>query len=459
VNAPVDYAWSDRAKWIQWVYWKDTPSVYGPVWLWLAGGIAKAAQALGNDIVTHLLGHKLLASAAHLCNIALVWRVAGLTLQKYGVPFGGKLRAATADPAHLTTMQVAATVTYAWNPLAIIEFGANGHNDVLMLTFMLAALWLHLKGKWPLAIAALAGAVLIKLIAIVLVPGYLWLLLWQGRTERAAWDRESWRKSAERVVQAVVIFAGVVVLAYLPFWEGPQILKSLAGGPPATRMVNSLADVLKNIGAEGLSAFAHAHHWHPYLFWEPDAIASRVDWPLRWGPLMIATAWAVLRTWGARTFPEMVRAWGWVLLVYLTVASVWYWPWYASWLLVPVALLGTGRLMRASLILTGSSMALYAIFPVVSAPFSELPRWSGLVIMAPPLAYLLGSWIRDRIAHRRATPAPQGSLLPTHGSSLVPAAVPVPLRPEPVLAALQETAPPQGQHYPTDVLQDNRELF
>ncbi|HEY0071879.1 MAG TPA: hypothetical protein VGE04_18110 [Chloroflexia bacterium] len=459
VYAPADYAWSDRAKWIQWVYWKDTPSVYGPVWLWIAGGVAKAAQALGNDIVTHLLGHKLVASAAHLCNIALVWRVAGLTLQKYGIPFGGKLRAAVTDPGHQATMQVAATLTYAWNPLAVIEFGANGHNDVLMLTFMLAALWLHLKGKWPLAIAALAGAVLIKMIAIVLVPGYLWLLLWQGRTERAAWDRESWRKGAVRAVQAIVIFAGVVVLAYLPFWEGPQVLKSLAGGPPATRMVNSLSDVLKNMGAEGLSAFAHAQHWHPFLFWEPDAIASRVDWPLRWGPLMIATAWAVLRTWGARTFPQMVRAWGWLLLVYLTVASVWYWPWYASWLLVPVALLGTGRLMRASLMLTGSSMALYAIFPVVSAPFSELPRWGGLVIMAPPLVYLLGGWISDRFARRSATPVPQGSLRPNHGSTLVQAAVPVPLRPEPVLAALQETAPQLGQPYPLDVAQDKRELF
>ncbi|MEA2576363.1 MAG: alpha,6-mannosyltransferase [Chloroflexia bacterium] len=458
VNVPAEYAWSDRAKWIQWVYWKDTPSVYGPVWLWIAGGVAKVAQAIDGDIVTNLLGHKLVASLAHLVNIALLWRVVGLALRKYGMAFGKRASAATGLDA-LTTLQVAATVTYAWNPLALLEFGANGHNDVLMLTFMLAALWLHLKGKWPLAIAALAGAALIKLIAIVLVPGYLWLLFWQGRTEIPAEEQEPWHKGIMRVAQAALIFSGLIVLAYIPFWAGPEILKSLSGGPPSTRMVNSLSDIFKYHGADLLSAIAHAQHWHPYLFWEPGAIADRLDWPLRWGPLMISGAWAVLRTWGARTFPEMVKAWGWVLLIYLTVGSVWYWPWYASWLLVPVALLGPGRLMWASLILSGSSMLLYAMFPIMAAPYEELPKWSGLVIMAPPMAYLLAGWARDRLRQRRQLPVPRNSPLGGHSSSLVPAAVPVPLRPEPLLTALSDSAHTQEHYQPTDFAHQDHELF
>lgn len=459
VNAPADYAWSDRAKWIQWVYWKETPSVYGPVWVWVAGGIARVAQALDGDLVTHLLGHKLVAGVAHLCNVVLVWRVAGLALRKYGIPFARKLSSTTSNPDHIGAMQVAATVTYAWNPLALIEFGANGHNDVLMLTFVLCALWLHLKGWWPLAVSALAAAVLVKMIAVVLVPGYLWLLLWQGRTERLPWDRESWRSGIFRMTQAACLFAGLVVLAYLPFWEGPGVLRSITGGPPATRTVNSLADILKFQGAEWVSAFAHAQPWYPYRFWEPAAIAARLDWPLRWGPLMIAAAWAILRTWGARTFPEMLRAWGWVLLVYLTVASVWYWPWYASWLLVPLALLGTGRLMRASLILTASSMAMYGMFPVMAPPFDNFPRWTGLVIMGPPLLYLLGAWLRDRVAKRERAPVPQGTLLPSHGSGLTQAAVPVPLRPEPVFAAFSEGGTAQVQHFAADPAREGRELF
>ncbi len=459
VSAPADYAWSDRAKWIQWLYWKETPSVYGPVWLWVAAGVAKVAQVLDNDIVTHLLGHKAVASAAHLCNVVLLWHVAGLAFRKYGASLGEALRYPLPDGERLASLRVAATVTYAWSPLAVIEFGANGHNDVLMLTCILCALWLHLKGKWPLAVVALAAAVLVKLVAVALVPGYLWLLLWEGRTESPAWDRESWRSSAVRVAQAALIFSVLIILAYIPFWESSQALKAIAGGPPSTRTANSLADVLKNRGAEWLSVFAHEQPWYPYRFWEPTAIASRLDWPLRWGPMLIAASWAVVRTWGARSFRGMLNAWGWVLLVYLTVASVWYWPWYASWLLVPVALLGPGRLMKASLALTGSSLLLYAFFPIAAPPFAELPKWAGLIIMSPPLLYLLGAWTGDRISERRAGQVPGVPPLPSNATGWLPAAVPVPLRPEPLLAASPDVSSAQSQHYMPDARHEELELF
>lgn len=443
VNAPADYAWSDRARWIQWVYWKETPSVYGPVWLWFAAGIAKVAQAIDNDLVTYLLGHKLLASMGHLLNIGLVWKVAGLALRKYPALLGDSQSGHAGLTNRAGAVTIAATATYAWNPLALIEFGANGHNDVLLITFVLAAIWLHLRGWWRLAVLSLAAAVLVKLIAVVLVPGYLWLLFWQGRTERQAWDREPWTAGLGRTLQAALIFSAALVAAYWPFWTGPEILQTLAGGPPATRMVNSLADVLRNKGAEWLSDFARSQHWHPYSFWKASEIAARLDWPLRWGPVMIVVAWAALRTWGARTFPEMVRAWGWVLLIYLVVGSVWYWPWYASWLLVPAVLAGSPRLLKATMVLSAGSMLLYGIFPILAPPFEELPRFSGLVIMGPPLAYLLGVWLFDVIARRRArlAPEPAPAQVPAQTTAvLTTAAVRVPLRPEPLYGSSTDAA-------------------
>src|SRR4051812_7230681 len=32
-HVPRDFAWHDPGNWLQWVYWKETPSVYGPVWV------------------------------------------------------------------------------------------------------------------------------------------------------------------------------------------------------------------------------------------------------------------------------------------------------------------------------------------------------------------------------------------------------------------------------------------
>ena len=60
-HVPADYAWHDTGNWLQWVFWKETPSAYGPVWVLLAGIVAQIAQAFGGDITFHILGNKLLA--------------------------------------------------------------------------------------------------------------------------------------------------------------------------------------------------------------------------------------------------------------------------------------------------------------------------------------------------------------------------------------------------------------
>ncbi|HET9493148.1 MAG TPA: hypothetical protein VFR15_02850, partial [Chloroflexia bacterium] len=143
LHAPGEYAARDVGGWLESVYWKDVPSVYGPVWVWLAGGIAVAAEWLGGGIGTHLVGHRLLAAAAHLANGAMIWRVAGLLLERYGDRYQ---RYAPMSHQRRRSTQLAATMAYAWSPLALIEFGANGHNDVLIVTGLLACLWLHLMG-------------------------------------------------------------------------------------------------------------------------------------------------------------------------------------------------------------------------------------------------------------------------------------------------------------------------
>ncbi|MFL5733390.1 MAG: hypothetical protein ACJ78Q_09320 [Chloroflexia bacterium] len=439
-HVPADYTFYDKGGWLQWVFWKETPSVYGPAWLLVAGAIAQISNAMGGDIVNQILGHKLVAALAHLTNVALIWQISGMLIERYWRrPDLQALKLAEGD--WKAGMRLAVTLAYAWNPLMVIEMGANGHNDVLMLTGVLLALWLHLTGRWRLAVAALAVAGLIKAAVIVFLPGYLWLLCWEAAREGAVGSKQSAvgnRKLVRaahdllpafwRLAQAVAILGGIGLLFYIPFWEGPATLKPLISGPAQEYFVNSLADVLRWRVPEVIGDLAKMLGLQPQDFWSADAVGSRLEGPIRWGFTAITGAVALTQTWRARTFPGMLVAWGWTLFAYLTVGAVWFWPWYVSWLVIVAVLLGPGRLLSATQILCASSMALYGLYWQGGDEFvRDLMAWRPLVIMVPPLAYVIAAglkaWRRSSVAPRIAASAP---------SPAVPVAVRVSLSPAPL---------------------------
>ncbi|HZI73883.1 MAG TPA: hypothetical protein VFD73_07605, partial [Gemmatimonadales bacterium] len=317
-HVPADYTFYDSGGWLQWVFWKETPSVYGPAWVLLAGAIAQISNALGGDIVNHILGHKVVAALSHLANVALIWKISGIVIGKYWRrPDLHALKLAEAD--WQAGMRLAVTLAYAWNPLMVIEMGANGHNDVLMLTGVLLAVWLHLTGRWRLAVLTLAVAGLIKAAVVVFLPGYLWLLFWEAAAskESAEGSRQEARRargllpSFARLAQAAAIFAGTWVLFYIPFWEGPATLKPLVSGPAQEYFVNSLGETLRWKVPQVIADLAKALNGRPADFWSMDAIGARLEWPARWGATAITGAVALTQTWRARTLPAMLVGWGW----------------------------------------------------------------------------------------------------------------------------------------------------
>ena len=412
-HVPADYAWKDVGNWLQWTYWKETASVYGPVWAMIAGFIAAVAQSLGGDITNHIMGHKLAASLAHLANIVLIWKVAGLVIERYWdrpkkLPSGVKVEDWRAGA------QIAATLIYAWNPLTMLEFGANGHNDVLMLTGVLAAILLYLKGKWRWAMVAFGAAAMVKFIAMIFVPGFLWLIFWEAAPGGMfqSLPRRIWR-----LAQAGTILGATLILAYIPFWDGPQTVKALVSGPPFELYVNSLGWLARYKIPEAVHNVALLFSSNPGDFWSTDAVGRRLDWPVRYGADMIMLAVAFIQTWRARTFPRMVVAWSWVLFVYVTLASVWFWPWYVSWLLVPVALVGPGRLLNATLILSGTTMLLYGTYWRSNPVVAEVETWKPLLFFVPPLAYLgIAAW-RDATLMQRIRDLIPVPLLPAAGET------------------------------------------
>ncbi|HUS17122.1 MAG TPA: hypothetical protein VM536_19155 [Chloroflexia bacterium] len=383
-HTPNNFAYQDTYGWLQWVYWKDQPTVYGPVWVGIAGLLARLAQALDGDIVTYLLTHRVLAAVLHLANTALVWSLAG------------KLGPRTAGA------RLAATVFYGWCPLVVWEFAGSAHNDVMMIFFILAGLWCHQRGTgspgrnlwWQAAIGALVLAGLVKAIAFVLIPAYL-LLVWRDVRGAHPW----WQRAAV-AAQVGGITVGLGALLYWPYWQGLATLRALLIAPGNERSINSLGDVLRFRTPEIL-------YWLGNIFapgqmgpWAIGVIGDSMEGWLR--PLLTAVAGALVLalTWQARDTRTLVRGWGWLLVAYLLIGAMWFWPWYVTWFLPMAALLGPGRLRNAGVLYAIGGLALYALAPTLAAPLDGLEGYVPLICFGPVAAYLLRAVWQDQRAKR-----------------------------------------------------------
>ncbi len=136
------------------------PSWYGPLWNSISAGVAGLG---GRQVGLTVLLFRLTAIGAAL-------GCAGLIL--------ASLRRMAPERA------TQGLVFFLWNPLLVIETGLSGHNDAVMLLFVLLAVWLHLRGFKAGAIVALLLSALVKFITGMLLPLYVLLVFRQSETWR-----------------------------------------------------------------------------------------------------------------------------------------------------------------------------------------------------------------------------------------------------------------------------------
>ncbi len=258
---------------------------YGPLWV----QIETAVLRLTRDVPTATLLLKGLVIAASLGSAALIWVILG--------------RVRPAD-------QLLGTLIYLWNPVIIVEFAAEGHNDALMILCALAALLLTVGARPALSLAMLALGVLAKFVPLILLPAQL-AFFWHTRHTR----RERARL-APPLLLGLLVSLGLAALLYGPLWAGAATFNGLrAQGEPhgAASTVGALFLVLTH---------------------SPLHAAAR---PLTLGLLDgIFGVFVLLVSWRVRDAGGLLSASACIAAVYLLVALPVYWPWYAT---LPIALL------------------------------------------------------------------------------------------------------------------------
>jgi alpha-1,6-mannosyltransferase len=163
---------------------RDFRAVYGPLVEWIESVTYRCVSRFETRPYAQAFWFKVPSALFDLGVMAALW----LLLKARGLP-----------PERI--------LIYAWSPLPLMEFWGTGHNDSIVLFFLVLALAAAARNRWVWAFAALAAAIASKIWPVFLVPLFL--------------GAAGWRRWREFLVAVPIV--AMLSLPYLPrtiHWSG-----------------------------------------------------------------------------------------------------------------------------------------------------------------------------------------------------------------------------------------------
>lgn len=347
----------------------DEPAAYGPLWYWTLG----PPVFLGGDDFPRSL---LLLKGWMVGWIALAALLGALISRRLAN------RAASGEGRELLV-----AVAIGWNPYVLWRVAGNGHNDIVMMTFALLAVWFVVSessrsgsdgGRWRWVLPALLASVLVKYVSLLLVPVFVVFLLRRPRAEL----RRLMPDLAIGSVAALVL----LLVAFAPMWEGLSVFDQVR--EQSDRVITSTPDLVSMFVGEQFDVSLD----------EADEIGLLV------GAVAFALV-AVLILWRQRPGPEaLIATAATLMLAYALLGIGWFRPWYFLWV-VTLAPLLPGRWWLALAVTTSVAGLVpdiaekYAVFVGALRPLTEVHSALPAILMqfVPPAAVWLAAlyWTRS----------------------------------------------------------------
>ena len=166
--------------------WSDDTSPYGPLW----NVVAAPATAFDSDnIQTAVLLFKGIMALASIALGTLIYSIGRRIQPRYAL---------------------SAALAWLWSPIVLWEGVAGGHNDVILMVLIGAAIWCwyHRHDGW--IIPLLGAAALLKVVAVMLIPAAIVAII-----ARAGWSQ----KLLVSAFQTIVLSMAVLWIAFVPFYD------------------------------------------------------------------------------------------------------------------------------------------------------------------------------------------------------------------------------------------------
>ena len=384
--------------------WKNTIAAYGPVWM----GVCVLMSLIGKGSpLAYIVLFRAFALIVHLVNALLVMAI---------------LRALGSS----RRIVVLGTLLYVWNPLLLLEAGLSGHNDLLMITFMLLGILLCVRAEQrgfahardyvpPIVIFALA--VLVKYSALPLVFFYLVLLVRKSvSNNQSERTNQQWRAALGKGIIAAVADGVVVAVLYGPFFIGHSlsaIVASFTSLPSSTLAAHSILNIILDQVILHGGITGQDPSTSPVAFISSHEVWNNLNTLVLLVTLVIGSMW-LWRKPDTRTiiFATLLT------LSALLIVTPWLFPWYVTWLV------GLAAVALPQVVSTQSSpferalLAFALVFSFTSRfiyfyiGFSPLWLWnmiSVILALLPPLCVFFFIVMRKKTVQIQQTTPEQRS--------------------------------------------------
>src|SRR6266700_52135 len=305
--------------------WKNATSAYGPLWLLVC---SFWTLLIGTSPLAYVLAFRLFALVAHLVN---VWLIATI------------LKKMEYQPRTVAL----GTLLYAWNPLALMESSMGGHNDVLMITFILLGILLCLRAEhngfkhlldYLLPVIVFTLAVLIKF-TVAPLNAFVLVLLVRHTLYKEASDKllnapkgwVNWQPALLKLLHAGVV-SGILALAfYAPFWMGHSfhdIVASFSSPPSAYFSENSFLRFTYELFQVHVLPSRDSWSYLPVYIISQHSTWNAINALALACTMVIGAIWL----WRVPTTRTLILA-SLLTLGILLIVTPWFFPWYVTWLL------------------------------------------------------------------------------------------------------------------------------